>query len=300
MRGEPPVQRIPRVLRCWVDDSTAGDIGAEHSAVTCIRGLRSMELLSASDLLQVNRIKSAVAATPESHRRDMATLIQGRHEWSQGGVLIVDEGEVDDDVVEVIKARLEVGDGLVQVAGHEALEWPVAGKAAVLVHLPGAGVPPTTARLLEVGGGVVLRGWPDVWDRVDLERGVKALRGQRRRPRLAVPVVAALKDLGVVIGGGVQGRAAHQHRLGELFRRTGLVARIGIPFVKRERLIAGSALPAGLYGCASQPLDADTIDVARRHVLHALHKGVAFLPGWALLRGCNRLMEGGSSGGVAV
>ena len=50
----------------------------------------------------------------------------------------MDEGEVGDDLVEVIKERLESGEGLVQVAGHEALQWPVAGKAAVLVYLPGA------------------------------------------------------------------------------------------------------------------------------------------------------------------
>ncbi len=41
-------------------------------------------------------------------------------------------------------------------------------------------------------------------------------------------------------------------------------------------MVAGSLLPAGLYGCASQPPDADTIDVARRHVLHALHRGLRF------------------------
>ncbi len=43
----------------------------------------------------------------------------------------------------------------------------------------------------------MLRGWPDAWVGADL-----ALKEQWRWPRLAVPVVAALKDLGVVIGGG--------------------------------------------------------------------------------------------------
>ena len=113
-----------------------------------------MELLSASDLLHVNRVKSAVATTPASHREDMVTLIQGRHERAQGGILIVNEGEVGDDLVEIIKERLESGEGLVQVAGHEALQWPVAGKAAVFVYLPGAGVPPpTTVRVVEAGWG---------------------------------------------------------------------------------------------------------------------------------------------------
>ena len=45
---------------------------------------------------------------------------------------------------------------------------------------------------------------------------------------------------------------------------------------KRERLVASSAIPAGLYGCAAQPPDADTIDVARRHVQYALHRGSRF------------------------
>ena len=92
---------------------------------------------------------------------------------------------------------------------------------------------------------MLLRGWPDAWLQGDRERAAQALKEQRRWPRLAVPVVGALKDLGVVIG-GVQGRAAHQHRLGDLFRRTALVAKIGSPFVQRGRLVAGSALPAGL------------------------------------------------------
>ncbi len=54
------------------------------------------------------------------------------------------------------------------------------------------------------------------------------------------------------------------------------MAKIGIPFVQRERLVVGSALPAGLCGCASQPPVADTIDLARRHVMHALHRGSRF------------------------
>ena len=45
---------------------------------------------------------------------------------------------------------------------------------------------------------------------------------------------------------------------------------------RRERLVASSAIPAGLYGCAAQPPDADTLDAARRHVLFALHRGSRF------------------------
>ena len=78
------------------------------------------------------------------------------------------------------------------------------------------------------------------------------------------------------------------------------MAKIGIPFVQRERLVAGSALPAGLYGCTSQPPDADTIDVARRHVMHALHKRLAFLPGGAVLHYCGPVLEGGPGSSLAL
>ena len=68
----------------------------------------------------------------------------------------------------------------------------------------------------------------------------------------------------------------HQQRLMELFRRANLVGRLGLPFGKRERLVASSAIPAGLHGCAAQPPDSDTLDAARKHVLFALHRGSRF------------------------
>ena len=43
--------RKPLILRCWVDDSTAGDLGTEESITTVVRGLRAIELLAASDHL---------------------------------------------------------------------------------------------------------------------------------------------------------------------------------------------------------------------------------------------------------
>jgi hypothetical protein len=54
------------------------------------------------------------------------------------------------------------------------------------------------------------------------------------------------------------------------------VGRLGLPRGKRERLVASSAIPAGLHGCAAQPPDSDTLDAARRHVLFALHRGSRF------------------------
>ncbi len=122
----------------------------------------------------------------------------------------------------------------------------------------------------------MLRGWPDAWAAADRERGAPALREHLAWPRIAAPVVAALKDLGVIIGTGVQGKVQHQQRPLELFRRSNLVGRLGLPFGKREWLVASSAIPAGLHGCAAQPPDSDTLDAARKHVLCALHRGSRF------------------------
>ena len=81
-------RREPRILRCLVDDSTAGDLGTEESITTVVRGLRAIELLTASDLLLVNRTKSAIAAMPSDFRAALTTLIQGRASWERGGVLV--------------------------------------------------------------------------------------------------------------------------------------------------------------------------------------------------------------------
>ena len=122
----------------------------------------------------------------------------------------------------------------------------------------------------------MLRGWPDTWAGEDRLNAAQALKEHQSWPRIAVPVVASLKDLGVAIGGGAAGRLQHQQRLHELFKRCKLVGRLGLPMGRRERLVASSAIPAGLYGCAAQPPDADTLDAARRHVLFALHRGSRF------------------------
>ena len=268
--------RKPLILRCWVDDSTAGDLGTEESVTTVVRGLRAIELLAASDHLVVNRTKSAIAATPGEFRAALNTLIQGRANWDRGGVLVLCEDEVDQALLDIIAERLGVEGLKVHTAGLDQVHWAKAGKATVLVHLPGVGIPPLTVAVIEAGGGVVLRGWPDTWANLDKQSAAQALREHLAWPRIAVPVVASLKDLGVVIGGGLPGKLQHQQRLLELFRRCNLVGRLGLPRGKRERLVASSAIPAGLHGCAAQPPDSDTLDAARRHVLFALHRGSRF------------------------
>ena len=122
------------------------------------------------------------------------------------------DGEVEQALLDTIAERLGVERTKVHVGGLDQLHWSKAGKATVLVHLPGAGIPPLTVSAIVAGGGVVLRGWPDTWVNEDKDRAAQALREHHSWPRIAVPVVASLKDLGVVIGGGTPGKLQHQQR----------------------------------------------------------------------------------------
>ena len=98
--------RKPLVLRCWVDDSTAGDLGTEKSVTTIVKGLRAIELLAASDRLVVNRTKSAIAAAPADFKAAMEVLIQGRASWNQGGVLVISDEAVGTDLLGLIAERI--------------------------------------------------------------------------------------------------------------------------------------------------------------------------------------------------
>ena len=149
---QPMGRRKPRILRCWVDDSTAGDLGTEESITTVVRGLRAIELLSASDLLLVNRTKSAIAATPSDFRAALTTLVQGRASWDRGGVLVLSDDEVEQAVLDLIIERLGTTGEMVHVAGVDQVHWATAGKATVVVHLPGVGIPPLTVAVVEAGG----------------------------------------------------------------------------------------------------------------------------------------------------
>ena len=168
--------RKPLILRCWVDDSTAGDLGTEESITAVVRGLRAIELLAASDHLVVNRTKSAIAATPGDFKGALTILIQGRASWDRGGVLVLREDEVEQALLDIIAERLGVEGLKVHTAGLDQVPWSKAGRATVLVHLPGAGIPPLTVSAIEAGGGVVLRGWPDTWANLGKDKAAQALR----------------------------------------------------------------------------------------------------------------------------
>ncbi len=117
-----------------------------------VRGSRGIELLTASDLLLVNRKTSAVAATPSDHRAALSTLIQGRFGGEHGGFLVLSEGEVEQELLDLIATRLGTLGERVHTGGLDQLHWAVAGKATVLVHLPAAGIPPLTVAVVEAGG----------------------------------------------------------------------------------------------------------------------------------------------------
>ena len=97
-----------------------------------------------------------------------------------------------------------------------------------------------------------------------------------RGPPLAMPLVKALKDLGVAQGGGREGKELQAKRSREAFKRLEWIARAGVSRAKRARLVAGSALAAGLYGTAAHVHDHDLLPSLRRWVMHALYRGSRF------------------------
>ena len=77
--------------------------------------------------------------------------------------LVLSEGEIEQELLDLIAARLGTVGEKVHTGGLEQLQWATAGKATVLVYLPVVGIPPITVGVVEAGGGVVLRGWPNTW-----------------------------------------------------------------------------------------------------------------------------------------
>ena len=71
----------------------------------------------------------------------------------------------------------------------------------------------------------------------------------------ALPVVAALKDLGVAQGGGRPWNQLQARRAKVAFDRLGWIARLGLARQKLARLVAGSALAAGQFGTAAHVHD---------------------------------------------
>ena len=97
-----------------------------------------------------------------------------------------------------------------------------------------------------------------------------------RRPMLQLPVVPALKDLGVAQGLGVEAKQLQAERARMAFARMELVARLGLPRSYLGRLVGASALTAGMYGAACHVYDSDHLPSLRNWVMHALYRGSRF------------------------
>jgi hypothetical protein len=86
-----------------------------------------------------------------------------------------------------------------------------------------------------------------------------------------------LKDLGVAQGLGKEAREGAAKRHATLQQRTAAISMLPVSGAKAERLVAISGIPAGLYGVAARPPDADTLACMRRWVMHACYKGSRFV-----------------------
>ena len=94
-----------------------------------------------------------------------------------------------------------------------------------------------------------------------------------RGAQLALPVVGAIKDLGVVQGFGKQAKDLQAARTRAAVCRLELVGRLGLPRKALCRLVAASALTAGLFGSACHVYDSDALSAMRNWVMHALYRG---------------------------
>jgi hypothetical protein len=93
---------------------------------------------------------------------------------------------------------------------------------------------------------------------------------------LELPVVPALKDLGVAQGLGVEAKGLQAERTRTALNRLELVGRLGLPKPALGRLVGASALTAGMYGAACHVYDSDHLPSLRKWVMHALHRGSRF------------------------
>ena len=109
------------------------------------------------------------------------------------------------------------------------------------------------------------------------ERAVGQLTKHGQERRLRMTYRKTLKDLGVAQGLGKEAKDSAAKRQATLQQRTEAIAKLAVPAAKAERLVAISGIPAGLYGAAARPPDADTLTCMRRWVLHACYKGSRFV-----------------------
>ena len=95
-------------------------------------------------------------------------------------------------------------------------------------------------------------------------------------PPLALPIVEAIKDLGVAQGLGRPAKELQAVRSKTTFSRLELVGRLGLPRKTLCRLVSASGLVAGMFGSACHVYDSDFLPTVRNWVMHALYRGSRF------------------------
>ncbi len=152
-----------------------------------------------------------------------------------------------------------------QVSKTEALV--AAARASVVIIGQGSFFHPEAWEVAAVAGCFVSSGQ---WAELDAQAGERAVgqlckHGQERRMRMSYR--QTLKDLGVAQGLGREAKDSAAMRHATLQLRTVAIAKLAVSAAKAERLVAISGIPAGLYGVAAHPPDADTLGCMRRWVL---------------------------------
>jgi hypothetical protein len=166
-------------------------------------------------------------------------------------------------------------------AAAAALE-PMAVAAATTVWIDFDGIPPAedVQTVLAGNRGVWLPAAAMLEERLQQARIRVLADGAEdrwaRSPQLQLPVLKALKDLGVAQGLGMHAKDLQASRTRTAFTRLRWVARLGLPRPALCRVVGGSALLAGMYGAASHVYDSDTLPTLRRWVMHALYRGSRF------------------------
>ena len=155
-------------------------------------------------------------------------------------------------------------------AAASAAVDPMAVAAATTVWIAFDGIPPPeeVQMVLQGNRGAWLPSDVVAEDRLQQARPRILANGAAdrwsRSPQLQLPVLEALKDLGVAHGLGRHAKDLHAAGTRTAFVRLQWVARLGLPRRALCRLVGGSALTAGVHGAASHVCNSDTLLALRR------------------------------------
>jgi hypothetical protein len=260
------------VKRSWVDDSTASATGdALVGLKLVLANTVAFEDLQATDEALVNVAKSGYLASHPKEAELVERVLEARMLWPLGGVQIIGEaGPGEPDWVGTAP-MVERADDLSREAALVA-----AARASVIVVGNGKTLHPNAWDVAAITGCVICLGaWQDMSEQVQasVERQL-ARHGQEKRARMILRLT--LKDLGVAQGLGKEAKEGAAKRHTTLQQRALAISTLPVSGAKAERLVAISGIPAGLYGAAARPPDADTLACMRKWVMHACYKGSRF------------------------